>query len=110
MDVSYTNISSTSIKVSWSPPTDFNGPNEGYVLTYIRLENKMESSTDRLTNTSFVIDDLEIYEQYNVTVVAFTDKGSGTSSEVLSVLTAEDCELFYCCKLFLLFYSTRNSV
>ena len=95
MDVSYTNISSTSIEVSWSPPTDFNGPNEGYELTYIRLENNMESSTDRLNSTSFFIDDLEIYEQYNVTVVAFTDKGPGTSSEVLSVLTDEDCKLLY---------------
>ena len=86
------NISSTSIEVSWSPPTDFNGPNEGYAITYIRLENNTESSTNRLTNTSFVIEDLEIYEQYNVTVVAFTDKGPGTPSDVLSVLTDEDCE------------------
>ncbi|XP_019860969.1 PREDICTED: receptor-type tyrosine-protein phosphatase F-like [Amphimedon queenslandica] len=90
-DVSYINISSTSIEVSWNPPTDFNGPNEGYVITYIRLESDTESmSTNRLTGTSFVIENLEKYEQYSVTVVAFTDKGPGASSDVLSVLTDED--------------------
>ena len=90
--VTYENTSSTTIRVSWDPPTDFNGPNEGYEVSYVRLETNVQNTTGRLTTTSVDINNLEIYEEYNLTVVAFTDKGAGTSSEILLVLTDEDCK------------------
>ena len=91
-NVTYENTSSTTIRVSWTPPTDFNGPNEGYEVSYVRLETNVQNTTGRLTTTSVDIDNLEIYEEYNLTVAAFTDKGAGTSSEILSILTDEDCK------------------
>ena len=84
------NITSTSIKVSWLQPSSFNGPNEGYVVMYTRLETNMTNITDRISDTSVIITGLEIYEEYDIVVLAFTDKGSGTPSETLTIRTDEE--------------------
>ena len=92
LNLSYMNITSTSIKVSWLQPSSFNGPNEGYVVMYTRLETNMTNITDRISDTSVNITGLEIYEEYDIVVLAFTDKGSGTPSETLRIRTDEDCK------------------
>ena len=52
----------------------------------------MTNITDRISDTSVNITGLEIYEEYDIVVLAFTDKGSGTPSEILRIRTEEDCE------------------
>ncbi len=69
----------------------FNGPNEGYNVTYRRLETN-ENSTVSVTNTAVNISGLEIYEEYNIEVVALSDKGAGDNVAIL-VLTDEDCKI-----------------
>ena len=92
LNLNYMNITSTSVEVSWLQPSSFNGPNEGYVVMYTRLETDMTNSTARIYDTSVNITDLEIYEEYYIVVLAFTDKGSGTPSETLRIRTDEDCK------------------
>lgn len=90
------NISSTSVSVTWDPPNNFHGPNEGYQVTYTRLETGTLSTTDRVTDgTSVTITELERYEDYNVTVIAYSNQGSGPPSEGLAIRTAEDCKSVY---------------
>ncbi len=84
------NLTSTSVELTWDPPTTFNGPNEGYQVTYRRIEtNEMESI--RVMATSVNITNLEIYEEYSVVIVAYSDKGAGEEISI-TVLTAEDCK------------------
>ena len=52
----------------------------------------MTNITDRISDTSAIITGLEIYEEYDIVVLAFTDKGSGTPSETLGIRTDEDCK------------------
>ena len=94
LNLNYMNITSTSVEVSWLQPSSFNGPNEGYVVMYTRLETDVTNSTARIYDTSVNITDLEIYEEYYIVVLAFTDKGSGTPSETLRIRTDEDCKYY----------------
>ena len=86
----YRNLTSTSVEISWEPPSTFNGPNEGYNVTYNRIETN-ERKTVNVLSTSLNITALEIYEEYSVEVVALSDKGAGEATEIL-VLTDEDCK------------------
>ena len=93
-------MTSTSIELTWDPPTTFNGPNEGYEVTYRRIETD-ETKSFRVTDTSFNITNLEKYEEYSVDIVAYSDKGAGEKITI-TVLTAEDCKrIFLCCCLVL---------
>ncbi len=89
------NVTSTSVELTWDPPTTFNGPNEGYNVTYRRIENN-ETASIRVMDTSVIITNLEIYEEYSVEIVAYSDKGAGEEITI-TVLTAEDCKrnIFY---------------
>lgn len=82
-------MSSTSIEVSWDAPTTFNGPNEGYEVTYIRNETGDNNTILNISETSVNISGLEIYEYYLVQVVALSDKGPGNEIEIM-ILTDED--------------------
>ena len=88
----YENITSTSISLSWSAPSTFNGPNEGYQVTVTRIENSSDIETIPTQDTFINITDLEIYEEYLISVVALSDKGPGDSVDI-TILTDEDSEL-----------------
>lgn len=90
-NLNYTNLTSTSIQVRWDPPGTFNGPNEGYEVTYRRIETSEDATIENITNTFVNVMNLEIYENYFVEVVALSDKGAGESASIL-VLTDEDCK------------------
>ena len=70
----------------------FNGPNEGYQVTVTRTETNSVIKTISTQDTSINITELEIYEFYNVSVVALSDKGPGDSADI-TILTDEDSEL-----------------
>ena len=90
-DVMYRNLTSTSIELTWNPPMTFNGPNEGYRVTYRLISASIAANTIVVDDTSTNITNLEIYTEYSVEVVALSDKGP---SEVVSiiVITDEDCK------------------
>ena len=93
-NLDYRNLTSTSIRVFWDPPETFNGPNEGYMVTYRRTETNVSNTTERM-DTSVNITGLEIYEVYVVEVVALSDKGPGESVTIM-VLTDEDGKYVVC--------------
>ncbi|XP_053355831.1 phosphatidylinositol phosphatase PTPRQ [Clarias gariepinus] len=90
-DVSYENISSTSIFVSWNPPLNPNGKITHYTVYVHHLTGHQVQH--RVTNTtSVVLTGLDKYTQYKVRVAASTAAGEspGSDEDNISVLTLED--------------------
>ncbi|KAF5893565.1 phosphatidylinositol phosphatase PTPRQ isoform X3, partial [Clarias magur] len=90
-DVSYQNISSTSIFVSWNPPLNPNGKITHYTVYVHHLTGHQVQH--RVTNTtSVVLTGLDKYTQYKVRVAASTAAGEspGSDEDNISVLTLED--------------------
>ena len=90
LNVTYRNLSSTEIEVSWLPPADPNGIIDNYTLMYT-LNDSMNISG--ILELSYNLTSLMPYLQYVIVVYALTDKGQGIGSDSLVVLTDEDCEL-----------------
>ena len=93
LGVQYTNLSSTSIQVTWDPPSDINGVFQRYIIMVTRLEPRNSSNqtldTSNVNVTMFNITGLEEYERYTIVVYGETDAGVGPGSEPLDVLTEE---------------------
>ncbi|RVE76172.1 hypothetical protein OJAV_G00007620 [Oryzias javanicus] len=94
-DISCTSPSSTSILVSWAPPPlEFrNGIVTGYSIQYTTMEgNKTSKRIDGLTPESspYLLENLEKWTEYGITVRASTEAGEGPESLLLLIRTEED--------------------
>ncbi|XP_010783145.1 phosphatidylinositol phosphatase PTPRQ isoform X2 [Notothenia coriiceps] len=91
LEVSYQNISSTSILVSWAPPLNPNGRITHYTVYGLKLhsDQALKWSTDA---TSILITDLDKYTGYKLRVAASTAVGESSLSEDddIFVFTLED--------------------
>ncbi|TMW48206.1 hypothetical protein DOY81_006718 [Sarcophaga bullata] len=99
-------LNSTAISVSWTPPNpqQINGINQGYKLQAWRfqtidgedreVEERMitvpPSLIDPLAEQTAILNGLDKYQDYNVTVLCFTDPGDGVRSFRVPVKTKED--------------------
>ncbi|KAL5276641.1 SDK2 family protein [Megaselia abdita] len=99
-------FNSTAVKVSWKPPNpqQINGINQGYKIQAWRFEilggeeHEIESRMmtvppsliDPLAEQSTILSGLEKFEDYNITVLCFTDPGDGVRSPMTPVKTKED--------------------
>ncbi|KAK8382212.1 hypothetical protein O3P69_015266 [Scylla paramamosain] len=95
-------VSSTSIKVSWKPPDPqmINGINQGYKLQAWRgLPNDSTKPEKTLTvppspytdaNESSVLEKLDKYTDYYITVLCYTHPGDGIRSKPIKIQTLED--------------------
>ncbi|NWV59160.1 PTPRQ phosphatase, partial [Malurus elegans] len=87
----YQNISSTSVNVSWLPPSQPNG----LVFFHVSL-SLMQLETSKILsfltyNTSIIFDDLEKYTDYILKITPATDKGSSEQHALsLHIRTDED--------------------
>lgn len=97
---------STSVLVWWKPPNpqQINGINQGYKIQAWKyevidgdeqeFEAKMvtvpPSLLDPLAEQTAIINELEKYSEYNITVLCFTDPGDGVRSDGIYVKTNED--------------------
>ncbi|XP_037307184.2 phosphatidylinositol phosphatase PTPRQ [Pungitius pungitius] len=91
LEVSYQNISSTSILVNWVPPLNPNGRITHYTVYGVKLHSYQ--ALNWFTNsTSIVITDLDKYTGYKLRVAASTAVGESSLSEEddIFVLTLED--------------------
>uniref|UniRef100_A0A3B3WHZ6 Uncharacterized protein n=1 Tax=Poecilia mexicana TaxID=48701 RepID=A0A3B3WHZ6_9TELE len=91
LEVSYQNISSTSILVSWVPPLNPNGRITHYSVYGLNLRSSQAMKW--VTNTtSILISDLDKYTGYKLRVAASTAVGESTLSEEddVFVFTLED--------------------
>ena len=86
----------------WDPPLEKNGIILNYTLEYKELVTGMTfeihiplgSEQERV---HVLIEQLMEYDEYEVKVVASTDKGSGNYSRTLNVLTAEHGMCIHVC-------------
>ena len=94
-------INSTSILVNWEQPESPNGILRLYRVTYVYTSTAQSGATSVTVNTtnnftSVVIDGLEPFTMYSVSVVGVT-VGDGPSSENVTVMTNESgrCNVLY---------------
>ncbi|XP_046802362.1 protein sidekick isoform X8 [Lucilia cuprina] len=99
-------INSTAVRVTWTPPNpqQINGINQGYKIQAWRyqaidgedreIEERMitvpPSLLDPLAEQTAILNGLEKYQDYNITVLCFTDPGDGVRSFRVPVKTKED--------------------
>ncbi|XP_066489466.1 phosphatidylinositol phosphatase PTPRQ [Tiliqua scincoides] len=88
-NITYRNISSSEIEISFLPPSEPNGIIEYYTI-YLREMDGTEKTIINTTHLSLIIKDLKIYTKYTVEVSSSTVKGEGACSAPLSILTDED--------------------
>ena len=72
--VSTSNLTATSISVVWQRPLEPNGEITEYSLT---LLGPGASNMTHTPNTSLTLDELIPYTPYNLSIIAWTRKGSG---------------------------------
>uniref|UniRef100_A0A7N8XMT1 Receptor-type tyrosine-protein phosphatase delta n=1 Tax=Mastacembelus armatus TaxID=205130 RepID=A0A7N8XMT1_9TELE len=94
-DITCTSPSSTSILVSWAPPPlEFqNGIITGYSIQYSTAEgNKTSKRIDEVPPESspYLLENLEKWTEYGITVRAQTEAGDGPESLQLLIRTEED--------------------
>uniref|UniRef100_A0A3P8V0V9 Protein tyrosine phosphatase receptor type Q n=1 Tax=Cynoglossus semilaevis TaxID=244447 RepID=A0A3P8V0V9_CYNSE len=91
LQVTYQNISSTSIQVNWVPPLNPNGQITHYTVYGLKLHNKQPLQWMSNT-TNILITDLEKYTGYKLRVAASTAAGESSLSEEddIFVFTLED--------------------
>ena len=95
------NKTSTTLLVTWLPPSTPNGVLSSYEL-YYRGESSLNpvpasfiqplSLSVSAPNTSLVLSDLVPYSNYTISVRAFTSAGPGEYSDVIVDRTEEDGE------------------
>lgn len=94
-DITCTSPSSTSILVSWAPPpVEFqNGVITGYSIQYSSTEGSKESKRiDGIPaeNSQYLLEGLDKWTEYGLTVRAQTEAGDGPESLQLLIRTEED--------------------
>uniref|UniRef100_A0A8C9N2D6 Phosphatidylinositol phosphatase PTPRQ n=1 Tax=Serinus canaria TaxID=9135 RepID=A0A8C9N2D6_SERCA len=88
-NVTYRNISSMEIELSFFPPSIPNGIIQAYTI-YLMRTNGTEQRVINTTLLSLHITDLSKYTEYTVEVSASTAMGEGVRSSPLHILTDED--------------------
>ncbi|KAM4554453.1 phosphatidylinositol phosphatase PTPRQ [Fundulus diaphanus] len=89
LEVSYQNLSSTSILVNWVPPLHPNGRITHYSVYGINLRSNQ--ALKWVTNTtSILISDLDKYTGYKLRVAASTAVGESSEEDDVFVFTLED--------------------
>ena len=92
-------LSSTEIQVNWTdvPEIDRNGIITEYEVMYeplMTFGGLISTNTSRTNGFSIVLQDLQEYVEYNISVRAYTNDGPGPYSMGIIRRTFEDGELF----------------
>ncbi|XP_071655648.1 phosphatidylinositol phosphatase PTPRQ isoform X3 [Patagioenas fasciata] len=88
-NITYRNISSMEIELSFLPPSTPNGIVQTYTV-YLKRTNGTEQRVINTTLLTLRITDLKKYTEYTVEVSASTTMGEGLLSAPLHILTDED--------------------
>ena len=92
-ELDYVNLTSTAIEVTWLPPDDPNGIVESYILMLTFEANGTSNNITNISAATFNVTGLLPYQVYTVVVYALTNRGAGSGSVPLNVLTDEDSKL-----------------
>uniref|UniRef100_A0A3Q1F7L9 Phosphatidylinositol phosphatase PTPRQ-like n=1 Tax=Acanthochromis polyacanthus TaxID=80966 RepID=A0A3Q1F7L9_9TELE len=92
LDVSYQNVSSTSIQVSWVPPLNPNGRITHYTVYGLKLQTNQAMEWVSNTTSILIAGNLDKYTGYKLRVAASTAVGESSLSEddYIFVFTLED--------------------
>ena len=96
LDLTAQAISSTSITISWFPPSDVE--QNGIIISYsisvsrIGLNRLLESSAPReiypaSRQNTLIISELQIFTEYSITITALNFVGSGNVSLPVNIIT-----------------------
>ncbi|XP_074868405.1 phosphatidylinositol phosphatase PTPRQ isoform X2 [Carettochelys insculpta] len=88
-NITYRNISSTEVELSFFPPSVPNGIIQQYTV-YLRRINGTELRIINTTLLTVIITGLKKYTKYTIEVSASTNKGEGVHSAPVDILTNED--------------------
>ncbi|XP_037701919.1 phosphatidylinositol phosphatase PTPRQ isoform X3 [Choloepus didactylus] len=88
-NITYKNISSGEIELSFLPPTSPNGVIQKYTI-YLKRNNENEERAINTTSLTQSIRGLKKYTKYMIEVSASTIKGEGVRSAPISIMTEED--------------------
>ncbi|XP_071622442.1 phosphatidylinositol phosphatase PTPRQ [Heliangelus exortis] len=88
-NITYKNISSTEIELSFFPPSIPNGIIQTYTI-YLKMTNETEERVINTTLLTLRITDLKKHTEYTAEVSASTTMGEGLRSAPLHILTDED--------------------
>ncbi|KAG8137923.1 hypothetical protein E2320_003863, partial [Naja naja] len=88
-NITYRNMSSSAIELSYFPPSVPNGIIKTYTI-YLRRINESEVRVINTTHLSLMITGLKKYTKYLVEVSSSTIKGEGPCSAPLDIITDED--------------------
>ena len=104
-EVAATAASSKNITVSWNPVTadDRNGIIKGYIVHYQALPGgdiipKFRNITSEQQNEkqTLILENLNEFTNYSITVLAFTIIGNGPASSAQVIETLEDSKFNFC--------------
>ena len=110
LNLEYVNLTSTAIQVTWLPPADPNGIIDNYTLMLtFEADGTSENITD-ISITTHNVTGLLPYQEYTIVVYALTDKGPGSGSIPLNVLTDEDSKLAMILKVLSIDNSAKSIV
>ena len=93
LELEYVNLTSSAIQVTWLPPDDPNGIVDSYTLMLMYEANGTSENITDILITTHNVTGLLPYQEYTIVVYALTDKGAGSGSIPLNVLTDEDSKL-----------------
>ncbi|XP_072402473.1 cytokine receptor-like isoform X1 [Diabrotica undecimpunctata] len=84
LNVTTSNVTNSSITVTWSPPDKLNGPLNAYIIRY----NDKEKKVDAINRTNKeILNDLESYTKYVIYMRACTGNMCSENSENKTVVT-----------------------
>ena len=94
INVTAESVTSTSIRVTWVKVEEQNVTIQGYKVFYAKNEyDSNVNVTSVLGNTSSaLLDDLQPYTWYNITVLAYTSNEDGPNSTAITVRTLQGGE------------------
>ena len=114
-----TAASSKKISVSWNPVNadDRNGIIKGYIVNYQALPDgailpKFRNITSEQQNEkqTLILENLNEFTNYSITVLAFTIIGNGPASSAQVVETLEDSKLLTFISYFLVLYASEGNL
>jgi len=92
-------LTSTSVQLKWDPPTRKlrHGEIVLYEVLYHRADNALEDFAVNSTETSAVVDGLDVNTDYVLRLRAYTAKGSGPWTSRLPFKTFANRQYYFLC-------------
>ncbi|XP_035218180.1 receptor-type tyrosine-protein phosphatase delta-like [Stegodyphus dumicola] len=84
-NLTYSNVTSTTVSIEWTEPENPNGPILWYVVQWSKSPGEQSENSTEVTH--YKISGLDPYAEYTVRVYAETEAGRGPESEALEIQT-----------------------